>query len=160
VIAQDGATSALINEEDHLRMQTILPGLDIDGAYRACLRAESALAGRTGFAQNNWAGYLTTALTNAGTGMRMSALVHLPVLEMSGAIELTLEAARETGSTVRGFFGEGSDAAAGFYQVSNSAAWGVDCQTIARRVESTARYLVKAEHRAREALSQETGCAR
>jgi len=150
LIAPDAATSLLVNEEDHVRLQTILPGLQVESVWVQAERRERELASVVPFAWSEQVGFLTVSLTNAGTGLRISALLHLAGLAASETREAVLEAAAQVGCAVRGLYGEGTQGTGELFQVSNTCAFGLDARQIAGRVESAARYLIAAERRARQ----------
>jgi protein arginine kinase len=158
IIARDTRTSLLINEEDHLRLQTLLPGLQVESTLEEAYRAESALSQQLAFAQEESIGYLTASLANAGAAMRLSVLVHLAGLAVSETLEATLEAVVGIGCSVRGLYGEGTQGIGELFQVSNTFTYGTSPERIAERVELAARYLAEAERRARrQAFGAEPG---
>lgn len=121
---KDESLSVMINEEDHLRIQSLLPGLQHENAYRMCSDFEEKLGERIAYAYNDTFGYLTSCPTNAGTGLRASAMMHLPGLTMSGMMKRILEACGKFGVAVRGVYGENSEAAGQIYQISNQITLG------------------------------------
>ena len=150
--ARDGILSLLINEEDHLRIQAISPGFLVESCTSGAQDIERALSLYVPFARHDRIGYLTSALTNAGTGIRVSVFVHLSALMETGDLEPRLATARELGATVRGLFGEGTSGEGGFFQISNRRAFDLHPQDIVSGVTASARMLVNAEREARRAL--------
>ena len=120
----DERLSIMVNEEDHLRIQVIRAGLAFEEAYRAIDAVDDALEQRLDFAFSPRFGYLTACPTNVGTGARLSAMLHLPALKMTGELEKVKRAAQDMSLAVRGFYGEGSEAAGDFYQLSNQTTLG------------------------------------
>ncbi|HXG23642.1 MAG TPA: hypothetical protein VNJ09_03730, partial [Chthonomonadales bacterium] len=116
----DRATSLLVNEEDHLRLQAILPGLQVESNLEAVYRTERALASVLSFAHDERIGFLTTSLNNAGTGLRASVLLHLAGLATSSRLSTVLGAAAEVGCSVRGLYGEGTRGTGDLFQISNT----------------------------------------
>ena len=116
--------SVMVNEEDHLRLQAILPGLQLEAVWRIADQMDDQFGGLLNYAFDAKYGYLTSSLTNCGTGLRLSVMAHLPGLALSGKLEGALEAARTLGSAVRGSYGEGSEAAGNVYQISNAVSEG------------------------------------
>lgn len=158
VACPDGVCSLLVNEEDHLRLQAIMPGLQVESCLSAANEVERQLSNRLEFARKEDIGFLTASLTNAGTGLRMSVMLHLPALSASEELPKILSAAAGLGSAVRGSYGEGSSATGAFYQVSNSQGCFVETYRIVARVRASAGYLVEAEREARRAqFSDEAG---
>ncbi len=120
-----GETFALmVNEEDHLRMQALRSGLQLDELWVEIGRIDDMLAARLDYAFHKRYGYLTACPTNIGTGIRVSVMLHLPGLRMTGEMERVVRAARDMRLAVRGLYGEGTEATGDFYQVSNQTTLG------------------------------------
>lgn len=149
VIAPDNDVSLLVNEEDHLRMQAILPGLQVESVHWQLAELERALSEVVPFASSPDIGFLTASLGNAGTALRVSVLLHLPGLAALGKRSETLDAAWNVGCSVRGLYGEGTAGTGELFQISNAASWGVTPLQIITRVESAVHYLIAAERSAR-----------
>ena len=147
--------SVMVNEEDHLRLQAILPGLQIDAAYRIADQMDDQFNGHLEYAFDPQYGYLTSSLSNCGTGLRVSAMAHLPGLALSGKIEGAMEAARTLGAAVRGPYGEGSVSAGDVYQISNAVSTGKSERQLLTRLAATATLLLTDEQAARELLWRE-----
>lgn len=142
--------SVMLNEEDHIREQCTVAGFGLRRAYDRLKAYDNALAGRLNIARDAQFGYLTACPSNVGTGMRASVMLFLPALKRTGMIDRAISAMRERyGLTVRGYYGEGSDAAYDMYQLSNSTTFGIDEGSILRLVEQSAVEMVGLE---REAL--------
>ena len=152
----DGALSILVNEEDHLRLQSLLPGLQFDAAYTLVDKMDDALEAyfdeRGGFAFDAQFGYLTACPTNAGTGLRVSAMLHLPALEIAGRLEKAAKWAQNRGLTLRGTFGEGSKVWGHLHQLSNQTTLGPDETEIIREMEAATREICDQERSARQSL--------
>ncbi len=131
----DERLSIMVNEEDHLRIQVIRAGLAFDEAYTEIDAIDDKLEQRLDFAFSSRFGYLTACPTNVGTGTRMSAMLHLPALKMSGELEKVKRAAQDMSLAVRGFYGEGSEAAGDFYQISNQTTLGKSEQVLRHELE-------------------------
>jgi len=136
VIAQHESFTAMINEEDHLRMQVLKTGSQLSACYEQINRLDDMIEQKVAYAFNPRYGYLTACLTNLGTGIRVSVMLHLPALQMTGQIEKFLNAAKSMGLAVRGLFGEGSEAAGDFYQLSNQVTLGISEKDIVRQFET------------------------
>lgn len=122
-----GATeqiSLMINEEDHLRMQVLRHGMDLDAAWNQIATIDAALEATVEFAFHEQYGYLTACPTNVGTGLRVSVMLHLPALKITNEIEKVLRAAKDMRLAVRGLYGEGTEALGDFFQVSNQVTLG------------------------------------
>jgi len=116
--------SLMINEEDHLRMQVMHSGLDMESAWDQINRMDDLLAERVNYAFHERMGYLTACPTNVGTGMRVSVMLHLPALVITQQIEKVFRSLQKMGLAVRGLYGEGSQAMGDFYQISNQITLG------------------------------------
>lgn len=143
----------MINEEDHLRIQVLRSGLQLTDAFAAIDRIDDVLEEKLDFAFSRRFGYLTACPTNAGTGIRVSVMLHLPALKLTGEIEKVRRAARDMHLAVRGLFGEGSEALGDLYQVSNQTTLGKSEQEILADFETTVvPQIVAYEQQARQAL--------
>lgn len=120
----DERLSIMVNEEDHLRIQAIRSGLALAAAYREVDQADDLIEAGIEYAFSRRFGYLTACPTNVGTGVRMSVMLHLPALRLSGDIEKVKRAADGLCLAVRGFYGEGSEAVGDLYQLSNQTTLG------------------------------------
>ena len=125
VIARREFFTAMINEEDHLRIQVLKGGLGLSKCYEQINRIDDTIEEKIDYAFSGRYGYLTACPTNLGTGIRVSVMLHLPALKMTGQIKKFLNATKDMGLAVRGLFGEGTDAAGDFYQLSNQITLGV-----------------------------------
>ena len=146
--------SGMINEEDHLRLQCIRSGLAPIDAWRLVERIDSELERNLHYAFCSDWGYLTACPTNVGTGIRVSVLTHLAGLSRTGRIAQVLKSISKLGLSVRGFYGEGSAAQGGFFQISNQTTLGQSEEDIANTVERVARQLVNLEREARSELKR------
>jgi protein arginine kinase len=144
--------SVMVNEEDHLRLQAILPGLQIDAAYRVADQMDDQFGSHLDYAFDPHYGYLTSSLSNCGTGLRVSVMAHLPGLALSGKIEGAMEAAKTLGAAVRGPYGEHSASAGDVYQISNAVSTGKSERQLLTRLAATATLLLTDEQAARELL--------
>ncbi len=144
--------SVMVNEEDHLRIQAIRGGLQVHAAWREADKIDTELGKTLDFAFSEEFGYLTTCPSNAGTGMRLSVLVHLPGLTLADQMGHLIRAMEEIGFTVRGLHGEGTGGSGNMYQVSNQGTLGHTEQEIVERLDRVARRLAQYERRAGDAL--------
>jgi protein arginine kinase len=147
-------------EEDHLRIQVLRSALQLVDAVEEIGRIDDTLEESLDFAFHSRYGYLTACPTNAGTGMRVSVMLHLPALKMSGQIEQAFRAARDMRLAVRGLYGEGTEAHGDFFQVSNQTTLGKSEDQIVREfLDSTVPQFVQYERRAREGLMKSNAAA-
>jgi len=124
ILSKDEKISIMINEEDHLRIQCIFPGMQIREAWELCNKLDTILENKLDFAFDKSIGYLTCCPTNIGTGMRASVMLHLPALSMTGYIKEILETCSKIGVAVRGAYGENSEASGNMFQISNQVTLG------------------------------------
>lgn len=137
ISAPDERLSIMVNEEDHLRIQVMRSGLAVAEAMTQIDAVDDAIEGQIGYAFSPRFGYLTACPTNVGTGMRVSVMLHLPGLRMTGEIEKVRRAAKSLNLAVRGFYGEGSEASGDLFQISNQTTLGKTERRIVRDFEST-----------------------
>lgn len=147
--------SIMINEEDHLRVQSLAPGLDPKGAYEQAAAYDSEIGRYLEYCYDQDFGYLTSCPTNAGTGMRASVLIHLPGLVLTREIDKLISRISHTGLAVRGFYGEGSDVLGNLFQVSNQNTLGVSEEEILNQIERITLEIIESEAAARQRLMDE-----
>lgn len=123
-IGENETISIMVNEEDHLRIQVLRSGLQLDEAWDQINAIDDKLESKLDFAFHPRFGYLTACPTNVGTGIRVSVMLHLPALKLTGEIEKVFRAAKDMRLAVRGLYGEGTEATGDFYQVSNQTTLG------------------------------------
>ncbi len=145
LVKDDETISIMLNEEDHIRIQAILPGNDIDQAFDLADKIDNLIEESVEFAFNEKYGYLTSCPTNVGTGLRASYMMHLPQLEKTGQIKNLVQAISKFGITVRGIYGEGSDAMGSIYQVSNQVTLGQSEHDIIDNLKKVAATIVQRE---------------
>jgi protein arginine kinase len=151
-LRQDEAVSIMINEEDHLRIQAILPGLQLEEAWREAGLYDDLLEGELEYAFDEHFGYLTACPTNMGTGLRASVMLHLPALIMSGQINRFLGALSQVGLTVRGLYGEGTEIVGNLVQVSNQVTLGQSEEEIIHNLYVVIRQVIEQEQNVRQTL--------
>jgi len=144
------ATTIMIGEDDHLRIQAIRPEMDLLSAASACFRVDDALSRQVSFAYDDQLGYLTACPTNTGTGMRASLLMHLPLLTKGKQMGNVGQLVAKVGLNIRGVYGEGSEALGNIYQVSNQVTLGRTEQELISTVTALGNQLCDME----EALRQ------
>jgi protein arginine kinase len=123
-IGENETVSIMVNEEDHLRLQVLRSGLQLEEAWDEITRIDDQLESRLDWAFHPRFGYLTACPTNVGTGIRVSVMLHLPALKLTGEIEKVFRAAKDMRLAVRGLYGEGTEATGDFYQISNQTTLG------------------------------------
>src|SRR6201986_3596910 len=142
----------MINEEDHLRMQAITCGLDLEKTFQMIDEIDTALEEQLDFAFDEKLGYLTACPTNAGPGMRASAMVHLPGLVLGEQINQVVNSVNKIGLAVRGLYGEGTEAMGNLFQVSNQTTLGEKEDKIIERLNEVIVHIVEHEENARQTL--------
>jgi protein arginine kinase len=152
LVDQNHTVSIMINEEDHIRIQAILPGLMPESAFSEADRLDDALSERLPVAYHQSYGYLTASLANAGTGMRISVMAHLPGLAFLERLSATWQAVRALGTTVRGIYGEGGELHGDVFQLSNSTSIGMQEKQIVGRMKAVATFLQTEEESARDII--------
>ena len=125
ILSPDESISIMIGEEDHIRIQVILGGLQIEKAYKTASEIDKLFFEKLNIAFDKDLGYLTECPTNLGTGLRASLMLHLPVLESKGEISRLAESINKIGFTIRGLYGEGTKSEASLYQISNQITLGI-----------------------------------
>jgi protein arginine kinase len=146
--------SIMINEEDHLRMQALRAGLQLKNVFKMIDKADSALDQKLDYAFHPKLGYLTACPTNVGTGMRASAMLHLPALVISEQINQIIQAVNKVGLAVRGLYGEGTEAMGNLFQVSNQTTLGEKEDEIIARLNQVIEKIIEHEQNARQLLLQ------
>ncbi|MGB2824698.1 MAG: protein arginine kinase [Phycisphaerae bacterium] len=159
-ISGDETSAIMVNEEDHLRIQVLRGGLDLRSAVDDISRMDDLLEARLDYAFHGRYGYLTACPTNVGTGLRVSVMLHLPVLKMTGEIEKAFRAASDMRLAIRGLFGEGTEASGDFFQVSNQTTLGkTEEQIVDEFLGEMVPQFVEYERRARKSLIKRRGVA-
>jgi len=123
-ISLDESVAVMVNEEDHIRLQVLRSGLQLDDVFAQANQIDDRLENAVEFAYSSRFGYLTACPTNTGTGIRISVMLHLPALQMTGEIEKVKRAAKDMQLAVRGFYGEGTEAIGDLFQISNQVTLG------------------------------------
>jgi protein arginine kinase len=154
VVSRDETFSVMINEEDHLRMQALLPGLQIRQTWNLMDEFDSQLEKLVPYAFDRQLGYLTACPTNLGTGIRVSAMLHLPGLVLGEQIAQIIQSVNKLGLAVRGLYGEGTEALGNIFQVSNQMTLGEDENRIVQRIEKVIAQVVEHEENARASVME------
>jgi len=152
VLSRDESVGIMVNEEDHLRIQCVVSGMNITKAMEKADRVDDILGEVLPFAFHEQYGYLTTCPTNTGTGLRASYMLFLPALSMEGKIQPLLEELGKFGIAIRGIYGEGSKSLGHMYQVSNQKTLGSSESDIIRGLNEIVTQIIKQERKRREYL--------
>ena len=152
ILSRDEKLSIMVMEEDHFRLQSILPGLHIEQAYAMVDEMDNMLAKNATYSFSNKLGYLTACPTNLGTGMRVSVMLNLPALNMTGKMAPMVKDISNIGLTCRGAFGEGSSPLGDLFQISNEVTLGYSEQEILDVVKRTTEEMIRLEKETQKTL--------
>lgn len=152
IIDKEETVSVMINEEDHIRIQCITAGLDLKSGYASADKIDNLLEEKLDYAFNEKLGYLTACPTNIGTGLRGSVMIHLPVLTMNNEMNGISNAVTQVGMTIRGLYGEGSQALGNIYQISNQITLGLTEEEILNNLLAVVNQIVNKENISRERI--------
>ena len=144
----------MLGEEDHIRIQVILGGLQLEEAYNTASEIDSMLSSLLDFAFDEGLGFLTECPTNLGTGLRASVMLHLPITENSGEMPLVTDSVGKIGFMVRGMYGEGSGAEASLYQISNQITLGISEKSAIDNLKIITMQLIEKERSKRQSLNK------
>lgn len=154
IINKDESVSIMLNEEDHIRIQTLFAGERLSDALELAGKTDDIFDEKLKFAFDENLGYLTQCPTNLGTGLRASLMLHLPAIEASGAMPALIAAVSKLGLAIRGTYGEGTAAAGAFYQISNRVTLGVSEKETVEGLRGTAAQIAGQERAARGELGK------
>ncbi|MDO3412996.1 protein arginine kinase [Saccharibacillus sp. CPCC 101409] len=156
VLSDDESLSIMVNEEDHIRIQCLYPGFQVKSAWERATEVDDVLEEHIDYAFDDRRGYLTSCPTNVGTGLRASVMIHLPALVMTHQLGRILNAVSQVGLTVRGIYGEGSEAQGNLFQVSNQITLGQSEREIVDNLEGIVAQIIEYERQARNRLVGES----
>lgn len=156
-INEDENVSIMVNEEDHLRIQAIFAGFECQKAYDVISKTDAYLADKLSYSVHPKYGYLTGCLTNVGTGMRVSVMMHLPAICRCSVAEGMFAALGKLGITVRGMYGEGSKASGYLFQISNQMTLGIDETEILARLYDAVNRVISKEKELRATMLKQQG---
>lgn len=155
LLREDEIISIMVNEEDHFRIQCLLPGLQLEKAWQEASRYDDFLESQVDYAFHEEKGYLTACPTNVGTGMRASVMLHLPALVITQQIKRIFSAINQVGLAVRGLYGEGTEMIGNLLQLSNQVTLGQSEEEIWQNLYGVTKQLINQEKKAREHLLNE-----
>ena len=154
MVSSAGTITVMCNEEDHVRFQGMLPGLQLERSAEMALRLDEQVGDKYPFAFDSQWGFLTACPANTGTGMRCSVVLHLPALSSGGQMGAVMQAVAKLGLTIRGLYGEGSEARGHLYQLSNQATLGRSEEDVVRSLAAATEQIVGHERAMREAAEK------
>lgn len=154
MVSSAGTVTVMLNEEDHVRFQGLLPGLQLERAAEMALNLDEAVGEKYPFAFDSQLGFLTACPANTGTGMRCSVVLHLPALAAGGQMGAVMQAVAKLGLTIRGLYGDGSEARGHLYQLSNQATLGRSEEDVVRSLDAATEQIVGHERAMRESAEK------
>ncbi len=152
LLSDEEDISIMICEEDHIRIQTVYPGLSLEEAFEAAFKIDGILEDKLSYAFDENLGYLTQCPTNIGTALRASVMLHLPALNKKGAMQRLSTTVAKLGLTLRGSYGEGSEVSGDIYQLSNQVTLGISEEAAIKNLNSIAMQIITQEKQARALL--------
>lgn len=152
VVKSDESCGVMVNEEDHLRIQVLAPGVQLKQVWEIINDLDNRISENLPYAFDEQLGFLTSCPTNVGTGLRASVMLHLPALRLSKQINATIQGISKLGLAVRGIFGEGSENLGNLYQISNQSTLGESEEQIIARLSKVIRQIINHEKNARAGL--------
>lgn len=156
ILSANESVSIMVNEEDHLRIQCLYPGFQIQEAWELASRIDDIYEEAADYAFDERRGFLTSCPTNVGTGIRSSVMMHLPGLVLSQQINRILSAITQVGLAVRGTYGEGSEALGNLFQISNQITLGQSEEEIIENLHSVAKQIIEHERAARKRMLEDS----
>ena len=154
LLSKDKKVSIMLNEEDHIRIQTLSPGLSLKESWDLSNKIDDVIEESVDYAFDNELGYVTSCPTNIGTGMRASVMVHLPALSITNQIEKLLYGVSQLGVAVRGVYGEGTKSIGHLYQISNQGSLGAGEETLIEKITQIVNQIIEKEVKLREHLKK------
>ncbi|ACB83744.1 protein arginine kinase [Natranaerobius thermophilus] len=156
ILSQDEDISIMLNEEDHIRIQCLFPGLQLEKAFEMADHIDDLIEESVDYAFDEELGFMTACPTNVGTGMRASVMLHLPALAITGQINRILSAVGQVGLAVRGLYGEGSEVVGNIFQISNQITLGQSEQDMIENLLGVTKQIVEQEEQARKKLEEDS----
>jgi protein arginine kinase len=152
LLSPDQKTAVMINEEDHIRIQTIEDGLSLKECWKLSNEVDDIIEENVEYAFDRELGYITACPTNLGTGMRASVMLHLPALSITNQIDKLLYGVSQLGVAVRGVYGEGTSSIGHLYQISNQGTLGVSEEILIDKITQIVMQIIDKEKNTREHL--------
>lgn len=152
LLRDDEKVTVMINEEDHIRIQALLPGLNLDESFKICNEVDDLIEKSLDYSFDEKFGYLTSCPTNVGTGLRASVMAHLPGLVLTGHINGILQAVTQLGLAVRGIYGEGTGSIGNMFQISNQITLGESEEEIISKIKGIVVQIINRERQSRKQL--------
>lgn len=154
LLSPDRKVSIMLNEEDHIRIQTINKGMSLNECWDLSNKVDDVIEETVDYAFDKELGFVTSCPTNIGTGMRASVMVHLPALSITNQIEKLMYGVSQLGVAVRGVYGEGTKSLGHLFQISNQGTLGASEETLINKITQIVNQIVEKELRTREHLKK------
>lgn len=154
LLSSDKKVSVMLNEEDHVRIQTLEKGMSLKECWDLSNKIDDVIEDSVEYAFDRELGYVTSCPTNIGTGMRASVMIHLPALSITNQIEKLLYGVSQLGVAVRGVYGEGTKSLGHLYQISNQGTLGASEETLIDKINQIVKQIVEKEEKTREHLKK------
>jgi protein arginine kinase len=142
----------MVNEEDHLRIHATGSGLDPRKIWETVHAIDDQFASKLDYVFHEKYGFLTSCVTNAGTGMRVSAMLHLPALLVTNEMDKVARSLKKANLTVRGLYGEGSKILGDLFQISNRITLGKSEEELLAKMTELIPQIIAYEQQARDYL--------
>ena len=156
LISEEENIAIMLNEEDHIRIQVLSAGINLDSLYNLADKIDNDISKKIHYAYHTKYGFLTSCPTNAGTGLRASVMVHLPALTITKNINRVLEVVNNVGMNIRGIYGEGTESQGNIYQISNKTSLGISEKEIIKNITVISEKIVEQERLARKHLLKDS----
>ena len=143
----------LIGEEDHLKIQIYSSGLEIENTLNFAIELDKKIEEVLGYCVSKKYGYLTSCPNNVGTGLKISVMLHLPVLDQTGNTKKVFQAINNFGVDIKGIYGENGNVVGGLYQISNKQTLGISENEIAKNIEIITQKIIDQERKARKLIA-------
>ena len=150
MVSSAGTISVMLNEEDHVRFQGLLPGLQLERSAEMALTLDEKVGDDHPYAFDSQWGFLTACPANTGTGMRACVILHLPALAAAGQMGAVMQSVAKLGLNIRGMYGDGAEAQGQLYQMSNVATLGRSEEDVVRSLVAATEEIVGHERAMRE----------
>ena len=155
IMSDDLSTSIMINEEDHIRIQKMCSGLDIEKCSKEAYEIDKMFESSLEYAYSDKYGYLTTCPTNVGAAMRISVMLHLPALTEINYIDKLIQEANRLGISIRGMYGENTQSLGDIYQISNQNILGISEKDVIYKIKQIINNIIDKERKYRKLLLEQ-----
>ena len=152
IINNENTISIMLNEEDHIAIKCISGGLDLNNEYEFAMKVEDTLSKKYIYSFSETFGYLTMNPNNVGTGLIVSAVIHLPILTYNKKIDEISKNLYQEGILLEAIYKEDSKCYGNLYSIKNKTTLGKKEEDILLKMQKYIFELVKEEKKAREEI--------